>query len=107
MTPMSLDRTTLTERSGSLILSEMAARKPALPPPRTRIRWIIGFCLSEGARIETAPLAPAECLHRRVPARRRCRGDLSAGGVADGTGVELGVRRCRFSAAVLRTRPRV
>src|SRR5262245_62290023 len=43
MTPIALDRITETCRSGIFIFSEMAARKPALPPPRTRIRWIIAL----------------------------------------------------------------
>src|SRR5262245_11327645 len=47
MTPMAEDRTTLTWRSGSLILSEMAARNPALPPPTTRMLWIMGVSVCE------------------------------------------------------------
>src|SRR5262245_43484705 len=49
---MSLDRTTLTWRSGILTLSEMAARKPALPPPRMRMRWIIRCPPAGEARAE-------------------------------------------------------
>src|SRR6516164_1903858 len=46
MTPIALERITETWRSGIFILREMAARKPALPPPRTRIRWIIALPLA-------------------------------------------------------------
>lgn len=35
MTPMADERITRTSKAGSLALSAMAARNPALPPPRT------------------------------------------------------------------------
>src|SRR5579884_867501 len=46
MTPMSLDRSTDTWTCGSRALSVSAAKNPALPPPTTSTRWIIG----EGTR---------------------------------------------------------
>src|SRR5262249_42835999 len=64
MTPISLERTTLTWSSGILTLREMAARKPALPPPRTRMRWIIRLppeiASPDGGRPRSAVLAAGQ-----------------------------------------------
>src|SRR5262245_15288917 len=80
MTPISFDRTTVTVKSGTFTFSEMAARKPALPPPRTRIRWIIG-CPPRKER----PLSLRRARGLAAPARRRCRRfrDPSAGLLKD------------------------
>src|SRR5262245_30483019 len=62
MTPMAEERTTATWRSGSLVLSEMAARKPALPPPTTRTRWIIGCLPVRGVKWSRSHLRPVPIL---------------------------------------------
>src|SRR5438477_10077925 len=52
----------LTWRSGSLIFKEIAAKKPALPPPTTMMRWIIGFLRREGVPVEFAQATTDEGL---------------------------------------------